>query len=97
LLVKQFRLGANSQTIEIPAGILEPDEDPIEAVIRELREETGYRPLNIESLGGIFVAPAYTTNTFTCIMPMTMKKPLWNRMQMNLLSCSESRLKKQWQ
>jgi ADP-ribose pyrophosphatase len=61
LLVKQFRLGANSQTIEIPAGILEPGEDPIEAVIRELREETGYRPLNIESLGGIFVAPAYTT------------------------------------
>ena len=61
LLVKQFRLGANRETIEIPAGILEPNEDPLEAVTRELREETGYRPLNIELLGGMYVAPGYTT------------------------------------
>ena len=61
LLVKQFRLGADSHTIEIPAGILEPDEDPLRAVARELREETGYRPLHIEPLGGLYVAPGYTT------------------------------------
>ena len=61
LLVKQFRLGANRETIEIPAGILEPNEDPLEAVARELREETGYRPVRLESLGGMYVAPGYTT------------------------------------
>ncbi|MDQ7037097.1 MAG: NUDIX hydrolase [Anaerolineae bacterium] len=61
LLVKQFRLGTNDDTIEIPAGILEPNEDPQAAVARELREETGYRPLNVESLGGMYVAPGYTT------------------------------------
>ena len=61
LLVKQFRLGAGRETIEIPAGILEANENPLEAVARELREETGYRPLNIESLGGMYVAPGYTT------------------------------------
>jgi ADP-ribose pyrophosphatase len=61
LLVKQFRLGANNAIVEIPAGILEHGEDPQEAVVRELREETGYRPLNVESLGGMYVAPGYTT------------------------------------
>jgi ADP-ribose pyrophosphatase len=61
LLVKQFRLGVDRVTIEIPAGILESGEDPLEAGARELREETGYRPLNIESLAGMYVAPGYTT------------------------------------
>lgn len=61
LLVKQFRLGANAVTYEIPAGLLETNEDPLDAISRELREETGYRPLNIESMGGVFVAPGYTT------------------------------------
>lgn len=61
LLVKQFRLGAGQVTYEIPAGLLEPGEDPQSAIVRELREETGYRPLNIESMGGIYLAPGYST------------------------------------
>ena len=61
LLVKQFRLGAGQVTYEIPAGLLEPGEDPQQAISRELREETGYRPLNVEAIGGIYVAPGYTT------------------------------------
>jgi len=61
LLVKQYRIGTGSDTYEIPAGVLEPDEDPLDAVARELREETGYRPLNLESLGGIYVSPGYST------------------------------------
>lgn len=61
LLVKQFRLGIGDVTYEIPAGLLEPDEDPLNAISRELREETGYRPLNIEAMGGVYVAPGYTT------------------------------------
>lgn len=61
LLVKQFRLAAGQVTLEIPAGLLEANEDPIEAVGRELQEETGYRPLNVQSMGGVYVAPGYTT------------------------------------
>lgn len=61
LLVKQFRIGTGRDMYEIPAGLLEENENPQDAVSRELREETGYRPLNIESLGGIYVAPGYTT------------------------------------
>lgn len=61
LLVKQYRVGVGADTYEIPAGLLESGEDPLEAISRELREETGFRPLNLESLGGIYVTPAYTT------------------------------------
>lgn len=61
LMVRQFRLAAGQVMLEIPAGTLEPGEAPDVCAARELREETGQRPLNLEALGGIFVAPGYTT------------------------------------
>jgi ADP-ribose pyrophosphatase len=61
LLVRQFRLPAAQVLREIPAGTLEPNEDPTDCALRELQEETGFRPTKLESLGGIFVAPGYTT------------------------------------
>ncbi|GAB1420114.1 ADP-ribose pyrophosphatase [Anaerolineales bacterium] len=61
LMVKQFRLAANQVMLELPAGTLEPDEDPLQCAIRELQEETGYKPGSIEPMGGVFVAPGYTT------------------------------------
>jgi ADP-ribose pyrophosphatase len=61
LLVKQFRTGTQSILHEIPAGLLEKGENPQDAAIREMREETGYRPLSIESLGAIYLSPAFST------------------------------------
>ena len=61
LLVRQFRLAANRIMVEIPAGTLNPGEDPEACAIRELQEETGYKPGQLEALGGIFPAPGYTT------------------------------------
>lgn len=61
LLVRQFRLAAGRVMLEIPAGTLEPNEAPIVCAERELQEETGYKPQKLEPLGGIFVAPGYTT------------------------------------
>ena len=60
LLVKQYRIAAQAPLYEIPAGTLEPGEDPRDCAIRELREETGYKPLNIEPMGGLYTAPGYT-------------------------------------
>lgn len=42
LLIKQYRTIMNKYTWEIPGGIIEKEENPEAAVIRELREETGY-------------------------------------------------------
>lgn len=61
LLVRQFRTAAGRSMLEIPAGTLEPDEAPLICAERELQEETGYHPGTLESLGGLFVAPGYTT------------------------------------
>ena len=61
LMVRQFRVAAGRVLLEIPAGTLNPGEDPRLCAEREMQEETGYRPGNLESLGGIFVAPGYTT------------------------------------
>ncbi len=60
-LVRQFRLAAGRMLLEIPAGTLEPGEPPQDAAIRELQEEIGHKPGHIEPLGGLYVAPGYTT------------------------------------
>lgn len=61
LLVRQFRIAAGRVLTEVPAGTLNAGEDPLLCAERELQEEVGYRPGKLESLGGIFVAPGYTT------------------------------------
>jgi len=61
LLVRQFRIAAGKVLSEIPAGTLRPNEPPEQCAIRELQEETGYKPGQLEALGGFYVAPGYTT------------------------------------
>ncbi|MDX1994968.1 MAG: NUDIX hydrolase [bacterium] len=61
LLVRQYRTAAGKVLLEIPAGTLNPNEPPLDCAVRELQEETGYRPGKIDSMGGIYTAPGYTT------------------------------------
>ena len=61
VLVRQYRHAAGKVLVEIPAGTLEPGEDPLRAAERELQEETGYKPGSLERLGHEYAAPGYTT------------------------------------
>ncbi len=61
LLVEQYRQGARTRLLEIPAGTLEPGEDPGETAAREMREEVGMRAGRVEPLGGFWIAPSWAT------------------------------------
>jgi 8-oxo-dGTP pyrophosphatase MutT (NUDIX family) len=59
VLVEQYRRGCDRIVRELPAGNLEPGEDPAECAARELAEETGYRVLGaMRPLGVLYAEPA---------------------------------------
>lgn len=60
LLVKQFRYPMKEILYELPAGKLEPNEDPFEAAKRELEEETGYCANDWTDLGFVYTSPGYS-------------------------------------
>ena len=62
VMVRQFRHGTRTMTLEIPGGMVDPGESPADAGVRELLEETGYRAGRLASLGSISPNPALFTN-----------------------------------
>ena len=66
LLVRQFRHAVGKFLLEIPAGGIDPGEEPIDSVRRELQEEIGYFPRTIDSLGGFYAIPGYGTEYLHC-------------------------------
>lgn len=62
LLIRQYRVGIEAVSLEIPGGMVDPGEGPLEAARRELLEETGYAPRAIEPLGTIHPNPALQGN-----------------------------------
>ena len=63
ILVEQYRHGSDSVTLEIPGGLIEPNEEPIKAAMRECTEETGYHSSEIPVLTGVSLPnPAFLNN-----------------------------------
>lgn len=59
VMVKQFRWPFEKSMLELPAGKLEIDEDPMECASRELTEETGYSSDTVIKLGAISTTPGF--------------------------------------
>lgn len=57
LLIGHFRVAVDRELLELPAGTLEPMEDPAECARRELLEETGWHAGRIEPLTRFFSSP----------------------------------------
>jgi ADP-ribose pyrophosphatase len=57
ILVRQHRPAVGETLVELPAGTLEPGEDPAVCAGRELEEETGFRARKIEPLGIVYPSP----------------------------------------
>lgn len=61
VLVRQYRYPVERDSWEIPAGTLEPGEDPLAAARRELVEETGLAARTWTQIGDFWVAPGFCT------------------------------------
>ncbi len=59
-LIRQYRYGPGAEFIEIPAGKLDADEDPLDCAHRELEEETGYRANKLTFLTNIHPAIGFS-------------------------------------
>lgn len=57
VFVRQFRYAASELMLEVPAGTLDPGENPDETARRELVEETGFHPGKLEKLAEFFPSP----------------------------------------
>ncbi|UCF61043.1 MAG: NUDIX hydrolase [Anaerolineaceae bacterium] len=59
--VQQYRHPTGKRLLELPAGTLDPGEEPEVGAVRECREEIGMSPGQLTPLGGAFLAPGYST------------------------------------
>jgi len=60
VLVKQYRHAVATDLWEVPAGMMERGEPPLETARRELIEETGYRAESLRFLWSIFTSPGFS-------------------------------------
>lgn len=61
LLIDQFRYPVNCVITELPAGVVERGENAEAAAVRELQEETGWKPGSIEFAAKFYSSPGFTT------------------------------------
>lgn len=60
LFIRQYRPATGEVMLELPAGTLNPGEDPLVCAHREVREETGMAARKMDKLGELWLAPGYS-------------------------------------
>jgi ADP-ribose pyrophosphatase len=59
--IRQYRYPVKQELLELPAGVMEPNESPEASAQREMREEIGMRAQTLEKICEFFLAPGYST------------------------------------
>ncbi|MBI5975333.1 NUDIX hydrolase [Staphylococcus canis] len=78
ILVKQYRKPMEKVLLEIPAGKLEPNENPEDAAKRELEEETGYKTEHLVKIGEVYGTPGFSNEKITIYFTEDLQKGTLN-------------------
>lgn len=73
LLVRQYRLAAGREMLEIPAGLREPGEEPARTAARELAEELGYAAGRLVPLATYHTSPGFTDETTAIFLALDLR------------------------
>jgi len=74
VLVKQFRYPTGEELIEIPAGVVEEGETPLECMKRELEEETGYTAREWEEMFAFYPSPGVVSERIHVFLAQSLVK-----------------------
>jgi ADP-ribose pyrophosphatase len=74
VMVEQFRKPLERSLLEIPAGKLEPGENPDVTAERELEEETGYRAGNMEYISSFYTSPGFANEIIHLYLATELEK-----------------------
>lgn len=89
LFVRQFRYPIKSVSLELPAGKLEPNEDPDFAAKRELEEETGYISDNWVNLGYIYTSVGFCDEKLHLYLARDLRFKKENPDEDEIIECEE--------
>jgi ADP-ribose pyrophosphatase len=74
ILIRQFRISIERELIELPAGRLEPNEDPIDCAARELEEEIGYRANKLIPVASYFASVGNSNERMYLFLALDLEK-----------------------
>lgn len=74
VLVEQYRKPLGKTLLEIPAGMLEPNEQPLAAAVRELEEETGYTTKELSFVTSFYTSPGFADELIYLYITDTLEK-----------------------
>ncbi|AFZ04166.1 NUDIX hydrolase [Calothrix sp. PCC 6303] len=74
VLVRQYRFAVGGRVLEFPAGTIEPMEEPLETVKREIQEETGFSANKWQKLGEFILAPGYSDEIIYAFLAQDLTK-----------------------
>jgi ADP-ribose pyrophosphatase len=79
VMITQHRYPVDKILLELPAGKLYKNENPLHCATRELEEETGYTSDNIKELGAIYTTPGYSNEKLWIFLAKELKPGNHNR------------------
>jgi ADP-ribose pyrophosphatase len=74
ILIRQFRITIGRELVELPAGLLEPGEEPLHCAGRELEEEIGYRAQELIPLVSYFSSIGFTDERMHIVLALGLQK-----------------------